>query len=133
MDSSSRIKDPHSSTHGEEHDTTKKTPNDSLTSSRLDSSSAPRYHFHGLAATQTQTQHYNDDDGTNEGSQKENINATSTAGEARTTVIPRLGSPQASSSKNIPTKVPHVEQSSHSPSRATAKKVGAISTSPLCF
>ena len=37
MDSSSRIKDPHSSTHGEEHDTTKKAPNDSLTSSRLDS------------------------------------------------------------------------------------------------
>lgn len=47
---------------------------DSLPSSRA-SHSIPQYHFHGLASTQTQSQHYEEEDEPQEGSQKENIGA----------------------------------------------------------
>jgi len=47
---------------------------DSLPSPRH-SDSLPQYHFHGLAATQTQSQHYEQQQEVNEGSQKENIEA----------------------------------------------------------
>jgi hypothetical protein len=89
------------------------------------SNSAPRYHFHGLAATQTQTQH--EESGENEGSQKENISTMNTSGENKqsssTPFHPRSTSPHASSSKNsAKEQPPHVDQLNY-PSCATANKV----------
>ncbi|KIM49330.1 hypothetical protein M413DRAFT_438515 [Hebeloma cylindrosporum] len=66
---------------------------DSLPSSRT-SNSLPQYHFHGLASTQTQSQHYVEEEGLNEGSQKENIGAGKSSKEwANPQPIPRPNSP----------------------------------------
>lgn len=80
---------------------------DSQLSSRA-SNSAPQYHFHGLASTQTQSQSqpYVEDMEVDmeEGSQKENIGAAKTAGkevqQALSSPGPRSPSPHASHSKD---------------------------------
>lgn len=83
----------------------KEVSSDSLPSSRT-SHSIPQYHFHGLASTQTQSQHYGEDDEPEEGSQKENIGAMKPSKESPPL---RPSSPQASSSRNVAAKAPHVE------------------------
>ena len=69
------------------------------------SNSLPQYHFHGLASTQTQSQHYDDEEEPNNGSQKENIGTTSRSskdsGRSLPSPVSRPTSPHASSSKNV--------------------------------
>lgn len=71
--------------------------------------SAPRYHFHGLAATQTQTQH--DESIDNEGSQKEN---TPASGELKSPMPSGSGahSPRQAPPKS-PTKTAHIDLLGH--------------------
>ncbi|PPQ93283.1 hypothetical protein CVT25_015281 [Psilocybe cyanescens] len=79
---------------------------DSLPSSRT-SNSLPHYHFHGLASTQTQSQHQGEDEQVNEGSQKENIGASKQIkdpGRANASPISRPSSPHPSSSRNVQVK-----------------------------
>lgn len=77
------------------------TSSDSLPSSRL-SNSVPQYHFHGLASTQTQSQHLEDEEEVNVGSQKENVGAQKSNkgnGDIRLRPSSRSNSPVASSSR----------------------------------
>lgn len=77
---------------------------DSLPSSRT-SNSLPQYHFHGLASTQTQSQHYGEEAGFNEGSQKENIDAGKSSKEwANQQPIPRPNSPHPPVASVLPPK-----------------------------
>jgi hypothetical protein len=95
-----------------------------LSSSAIrDSNSAPRYQYHGLAATQTQSQHYGDFEEM-QGSQKENINGPNASVEVKSMAPPatnvRPKSPHASSS--LVKDQAQVRQTKHSPC-ATSKKV----------
>jgi len=77
---------------------------DSLPSSRTPNS-LPQYHFHGLASTQTQSQHYGEEEGFNEGSQKENIDAGKSSKErANPQPIPRTNSPHPPAASTLPPK-----------------------------
>ena len=77
---------------------------DSLPSSRA-SNPLPQYHFHGLASTQTQSQHYGEEEGVNEGSQKENIDAGKSSKEwANPQTIPRPNSPHHPVASILPPK-----------------------------
>ncbi|KAF8163374.1 hypothetical protein B0H34DRAFT_764888 [Crassisporium funariophilum] len=105
---------------------------DSLPSSRT-SNSLPQYHFHGLASTQTQSQHHGEDEEVNEGSQKENIaslKSNKDAGQLNPSSISRPPSPHASSSRNVQTKTTNPDTRNGSPStgKNTANKpVAAVS------
>lgn len=77
---------------------------DSLPPSRT-SNPLPQYHFHGLASTQTQSQHYGEEEGVNEGSQKENIGAGKSSKErADPQPIPRPNSPHPPAASTLPPK-----------------------------
>ncbi|KAF9484732.1 hypothetical protein BDN70DRAFT_872278 [Pholiota conissans] len=78
---------------------------DSIPSSRT-SHSIPQYHFHGLVSTQTQSQHYGDDEEPQEGSQKENIGAVKLSKESPPM---RPSSPEASSSRNLAARAPSAD------------------------
>ncbi|KJA27104.1 hypothetical protein HYPSUDRAFT_35669 [Hypholoma sublateritium FD-334 SS-4] len=94
---------------------------DSLPSSRT-SHSIPQYHFHGLASTQTQSQHYGEDDEPQEGSQKENIGSVKTGKESPPS---RPASPGPSSSRNSPAKPQTAERrvpAAPSTEKGTSKK-----------
>ena len=93
---------------------------DSLPSSRT-SHSIPLYHFHGLASTQTQSQHYDEEDEPQEGSQKENIGAVKTSKESPPS---RPASPGPSSSRNPPAKPQPVER--RAPVAPSTEKVSAL-------
>ncbi len=74
------------------------------------SNSVPQYHFHGLASTQTQTQHYEEEQGVNEGSQKENIGALNKDdGQVRLRPSSRSNSPVPSSSRDAQNNGSHGE------------------------
>jgi hypothetical protein len=97
--------------HTEAHESASKPhPNaDSIHSSR-NPSSLPHYHFHGLAATQTQSQPYEEDEAIHEGSQKENIGAAERNKDLSNPLpIFRPPSPHASSTRNAPGKATHVD------------------------
>jgi hypothetical protein len=82
---------------------------DSFPSSRR-SNTLPQYHFHGLASTQTQTQHCEDAEEIIGGSQKENIGthrSSKDPGRAHASPPPRQGSPRTSSSKDLQDAVFH--------------------------
>ncbi len=93
---------------------------DSLPSSRT-SHSIPLYHFHGLASTQTQSQHYDEEDEPQEGSQKENIGAVKTGKESPPS---RPASPGPSSSHNPPAKPQHMER--RAPVAPSTEKVSTL-------
>ena len=74
------------------------------------SNSVPQYHFHGLALTQTQTQHYGEEHGVDEGSQKENIVALNKDdGQIRPRPSSRSNSPVSSSSRGAQNNGSHGE------------------------
>lgn len=74
------------------------------------SNSIPQYHFHGLASTQTQTQHYEEEQGVNEGSQKENFGALNKDdGQIRPWPSSRSNSPVTSSSRGAQNNGSHGE------------------------
>ena len=76
---------------------------DSFPSSRL-SNTLPQYHFHGLASTQTQTQHCEVAEEIDGGSQKENIGthrSSKDVVQVQASPPPRQGSPHVSTSKNV--------------------------------
>jgi hypothetical protein len=106
--------------------TTKNISSDSIHNSSRSSNSAPRYHYYGLASTQSQAQSH-DDLPDNEHSQKENFDSSGSSGENRTGVAssvgPRPAASHASSSSKVPNKesMPHGVQSSH---QAIGIKVG---------
>jgi hypothetical protein len=63
----------------------------------------PQYHFHGLASTQTQSQHSGDAEEFDGGSQKENIatnRPSKDVGRLHASPPPRQSSPHTSTSKN---------------------------------
>lgn len=93
---------------------------DSLPSSRT-SHSIPQYHFHGLASTQTQSQHYGEEDEPQEGSQKENIGAVKTGKESPPS---RPASPGPSSSRNPPAKPQPAER--RAPAAPSTDKVSVL-------
>lgn len=79
--------------------------------SSRNSNSLPRYLLHGLVSTETQSQQYEDDEAMYEGSQKENIGAAGRNNDLTLSdplPVFRPPSPHASSSRNAPNKVTHV-------------------------
>jgi hypothetical protein len=78
--------------------------------------SAPHYHYHGLAATQTQSQQYDDESSVNEGSQKENVNASR---EALSSGNQIQGPPNAVSLIHNPGKSALSENPCHSPTKVS--------------
>jgi hypothetical protein len=104
------------------HDLT--TPKDTSLDSP-DSNLAPRYHYHGLAATQSPSQPY-DSFEDSQGSQKENIGTPNTSGETRQIALPSnvlRHSSHAAAPLEIGNKEPSppVGQLSHPSMRATSK------------
>ncbi|KAJ7285746.1 hypothetical protein C8J57DRAFT_1216094 [Mycena rebaudengoi] len=79
--------------------------------------SAPHYHYHGLAATQTQSQQYDDESSVNEGSQKENVNASR---EALSSGNQIQGPPNAVSLIHNPGKSALSENPCHSPTKVVS-------------
>jgi hypothetical protein len=76
------------------------------------SNSLPRYHFYGLASTQTQSQLHEEDVAIHEGSQKENIGAAERnkdSGQSNSLPIFRPPSPHAPPPRNAPSKTLHVD------------------------
>lgn len=94
---------------------------DSPNSSRT-SHSDPQYHFHGLAATQTQSQYTEEDYIPAESSQEEIIDAL---GENKMAVTPKAGA--FCLPNNISEKASRVRKMSPSPSRPDSKRVRHLS------
>ncbi|KAF9535266.1 hypothetical protein CPB83DRAFT_779065 [Crepidotus variabilis] len=108
---------------------------DSLPSSTRHANSHPQYHFHGLAASQSQQQNPVEEELPNEGSQKENIGA-SVANKANGCVVPaavsRASSPLATPSKNAQSKgsVMETRASTKGPVNKRATSVTSTFQSP---
>jgi len=110
---------PHSSVKYSDHSTVLKTQavqsnelsSDSIPSSRANNS-APHYHLHGLASTQSQSNNQTEEE-IDTGSQKENIGTVKTSKDlARSNSSPtsRAHSPHVASSKSAPSKGKNVAQ-----------------------
>lgn len=94
---------------------------DSHSSSR-NSIIAPRYHYHGLA--ETQTQGADEDDEVDESSQKENLNNPNRNRDGRTPPVQAVKpvSPRALSSRNPPVEAAHADHYRVSPIKVSLQR-----------